>query len=203
MKKKIVLSVVFVLIVSFLFTSCLTDILAGVVGASVSPVSDVGYSSFSSSSFDDSYYTGSPLKASPRNPKGNVTNLTKSDVDNFIKNHDNIETYLNPSMEKDDNYGKTPTEDGFVKVLNKYGISGDNCALKYEMIIDCYTVLYEEILDQNPEIAQFKGKSNDPMLATRNAIADVKKRTNNTDLEVVRPYRDKLSRTISPNLPNY
>ena len=198
MKKKVVLSVVFVLMASFLFTSCLTDALAGIMGASVSPFSGVGFTT--SMTFDDSYYTGSPLKASPRNPKGNVTNLTKSDVDNFIKNHDNIETYLNPSMEKDDNYGKTPTEDGFIKVLNNCGISGDNCALKYEMIIDCYTVLYEEILDQNPEVAQFKGKSNDPMLATRKAIAEAKKRTNDTDMEVVRPYRDKLSRTISPNI---
>ncbi len=192
------MSVFFTLLVSVLFTSCfITDLLAGAAFNSVS--SEV------ESRVEDAVYEevaisegGSPLSDVPRNPTGKVTNLTKSDMDNFIANYYKIDEYLHPS-EKDDVYIE-PTEEGLKSVLNQYGVSGDNALLKYDMIFDCYTVLYEEILNENQYVSDLKGTPNDPYVSYWVAIDECRKRTNETDMAVVRPYRDTLSTIIAPNL---
>ncbi|MCR4714002.1 MAG: hypothetical protein K5751_06430 [Treponemataceae bacterium] len=197
MKRKIFASVAFMLILSVLLTSCLTDILAGAIfSASASSAENA----VEATVYDDVVYEdveGTEISYEPRNPTGKLTNLTKSDVENFIKNYGKIDRYLHPS-EKDDVY-ITPTEEGFAKVLNQYGVSGDNCLLKYDMIHDCYSVLYEEILDEMDYVKPYlskKGTAEDPFIEYRKLMAEVKKRTNSTDMAVVKPYRDQLNATI-------
>ena len=197
MKRKIIASVAFMLILSVLLTSCLTDILAG---ALFSGASSSAENAVEATVYDDVVYEdveGSEISYEPRNPTGKLTNLTKSDVENFIKNLDKIDRYLHPS-EKDDVY-ITPTEEGFAKVLNQYGVSGDNCLLKYDMIYDCYSVLYEDIFDQQEYVKPYlskKGTADDPFIATRQIFADIKKRTNATDMAVVKPYLNQLAQII-------
>ncbi len=185
MKRRIILSVGFMLVLSVLFTSCITDLL---FSSATTAVDNAIY---------DGIYGDSEEKG-PRNPTGQVTNLTKSDVENFIKNYYAIESFLNPN-EKDFNYGMNMSEDFIATSLNDYGISGSNSPMKYEMIMDCYSVLYEEILDENAYAAAQKGTANDPYAETRKAIAAIKKRTNPTDMAVVKPFRDTLASMVTPN----
>jgi len=198
MKRKIIASVAFMLFLSVLLTSCLTDILAG---ALFSAASSSAEDAVEAAVYDDVYedVEGSEVAYEPRNPTGKLTNLTKSDVENFIKNYERIDKYLHPS-EKDDVF-ITPTEEGLAKVLNQYGVSGDNCLLKYDMILDCYAVLYEDIFDQQEYVKPYlskKGTPDDPFLASRQMFAEIKKRTNATDMAVVKPFLDQLNKL---NLP--
>ena len=107
------------------------------------------------------------------------TNLTRSDVRNFIDNYDAIFAIMNE--ESDMSY------DEYEAQLDRYGISGPNRAMKVAMIVRCQSVLmYDAELQADPETAKIlKSMGMDPM-------AEMRSETNADDMATVKPFYGEL-----------
>ena len=112
--------------------------------------------------------------------KAASSNLTSSDVEAFIANYDEIFTVMNSETEN-------LAYDDVEAILDQYGISGPDRALKVSMIAKCEAVLmYEAELQSDPQsAAALKMMGMDP-------IADIRAETNAVDMEVVKPYYGQL-----------
>jgi predicted enzyme related to lactoylglutathione lyase len=107
------------------------------------------------------------------------TNLTRSDVRNFIDNYDAIFAIMNEES--------SMSYDEYEAELDRYGISGPNRAMKVAMIVRCQSVLmFDAEVQADPETAQIlKSMGMDPM-------AEMRAETNADDLATVKPFYSEL-----------
>ena len=125
------------------------------------------------------------------------TGLTDSDVQSFCKNYSKIYTELEKTgMNLTDTSSLVlgaSAQAQVTKVLNKYGVSGNNAYDKVVALAYAYTVAkYDEVLASDPKSAALlKSFGMDPMAEYRNLVADADLKVVNKNLAALTKVFDE------------
>ena len=125
------------------------------------------------------------------------TGLTDSDVQSFCKNYSKIYTELEKTgMNLTDTSSLVlgaSAQAQVTKVLNKYGVSGNNAYDKIVALAYAYTVAkYDEVLASDPKSAALlKSFGMDPMAEYRNLVADADLKVVNKNLAALTKVFDE------------